>query len=566
MTGRRSNTTVNPNGFAQNPTIAPQTAPGSAASANNGLPNADPPPAVNPPGSTPATLKATVQLPEAIGDVVAGGAGKFLVFSIPRLHKLGVLDVEAGKVAHYISVDEERLLFAAGKDSVVVVQPRARSVTRYSIISGDKHNSVPLAVNTAITQIVMGAGSNGPLFVQSSKGIQFCNAQTLKPTDMAIPTQSRPFVQFGELQVRASTDGQTFAAWSPGVSPTGFHSWRVVGNELQGHYEHTTAGNIIPDATGRTFYAGNGLYSPNAELIKRVDGPAGQTYVLPAVQGEMYLVLTPITNTPGRYNAQPSKALVGICLPEDSRPAAVLAGIDVDMVDPFHRDSLPLEKRLYFLPNQKRLVAVPKGGMQFKLYEFDLDEALKQSDADYLLVNSTPPSSVAAGGTLQYEVQAKSKRGSVVFKLVSGPPAMKISDQGVLTWNAPVADAGRSHDVIVSISDASNREVFHSFHLDVLGPHGEPVKHKDAGNQAVASSPSPAIGAGPPPVASPGRLEPSPTVRTWSDEAGQFTIDATFIGAYQDQVTLRKNTGELVTVPLNKLSATDKEYVRQENP
>lgn len=92
-----------------------------------------------------------------------------------------------------------------------------------------------------------------------------------------------------------------------------------------------------------------------------------------------------------------------------------------------------------------------------------------------------------------------------------------------------------------------------------------------------ASDLSPATGAAanPPPASRP----PSPTVgaaptassnpfgsggaerRTWSDQSGRFSIDATYRGMNGGKVVLEKTDGSRIEVPLDKLSQADQEYV-----
>ena len=55
---------------------------------------------------------------------------------------------------------------------------------------------------------------------------------------------------------------------------------------------------------------------------------------------------------------------------------------------------------------------------------------------------------------------------------------------------------------------------------------------------------------------------PEESIRTWSDESGQFTIEATYVQQKQGYVQLRKQDGELLAVPISKLSQRDREYLK----
>lgn len=45
---------------------------------------------------------------------------------------------------------------------------------------------------------------------------------------------------------------------------------------------------------------------------------------------------------------------------------------------------------------------------------------------------------------------------------------MQLTPGGKLTWNVPKDCADKEFDVIVSVSDASGQEVFHSFKIGIV--------------------------------------------------------------------------------------------------
>ena len=54
-----------------------------------------------------------------------------------------------------------------------------------------------------------------------------------------------------------------------------------------------------------------------------------------------------------------------------------------------------------------------------------------------------------------------------------------------------------------------------------------------------------------------------PDMRMWKDAEGLFEIDASFVMARDGRVQLHKHDGSLVSVPLDRLSAADRAWVRQ---
>jgi hypothetical protein len=50
--------------------------------------------------------------------------------------------------------------------------------------------------------------------------------------------------------------------------------------------------------------------------------------------------------------------------------------------------------------------------------------------------------------------------------------------------------------------------------------------------------------------------------RTWTDSTGKFSVEARFAGYAMGVLKLQKKDGTTLKVPLERLSAADKEYVR----
>ena len=50
--------------------------------------------------------------------------------------------------------------------------------------------------------------------------------------------------------------------------------------------------------------------------------------------------------------------------------------------------------------------------------------------------------------------------------------------------------------------------------------------------------------------------------RTWKDESGKFSVEASFYSVTGEQVKLLTSNGNRIEVPIGKLSEEDKEYIR----
>ncbi len=55
---------------------------------------------------------------------------------------------------------------------------------------------------------------------------------------------------------------------------------------------------------------------------------------------------------------------------------------------------------------------------------------------------------------------------------------------------------------------------------------------------------------------------PAAKARTWTDSTGKFKIDAQLVEFKDDQVTLRRTDGKTISLPLNRLSQQDQQFVK----
>lgn len=91
---------------------------------------------------------------------------------------------------------------------------------------------------------------------------------------------------------------------------------------------------------------------------------------------------------------------------------------------------------------------------------------MEKSGVDYLVIASSPPPAAKKGTLDAYRLAVKSKKGGVTSRLESGPPGMKLSPKGVLTWRVPPDFAEDQADVFITVRDAGGREVFQKFRID----------------------------------------------------------------------------------------------------
>jgi hypothetical protein len=564
------------------------SAPAVAAPEPPTEPAAPPPTTTVAPASPPVAAEPTepgqrqkyiIKLPGAIGDLCVGGGGRFLVVQMKSLRQVAIIDAKEKRIVKYLAIDDDNARIAAGATKLVVGLAGKNILSRYDLATGNREMSIAFG-GKAIDAMAMGANSEGPLLIGQSShydlAASFYDVRTLKPASIS-PDANRG-LRFG-ANVRVSSDGRLFGSWNTGVSPTGVHLVQINGNAATYFNDHTSAGMILPSPDGRVVYTGKGLYSPDAKPLNpsRSNNHDAYEVMIPAASGPLYMKLL----VPGFIRQdQNFESKLTLHMQGESLPLLTVGDIELpDMprdIHPAHVANLGLDRRFLMLPIADAVAMIPQTADKIVLQRFNLDEELAKSEIDYLFVASVPPASVAPGTTLSYQVAAKSKRGGLKFRLGSGPPGMTVSSTGLVTWKA-VRGADSEQVVIVSLSDASGQESFHTFKLLVESPASAAGNSSTGSTMARPQATStgtvgikPLMPAVPKATASATRPialpVAKPTSRTWTSRDGAFTLEATLILFADDKVTLLKADGKTIEVALDKLSKTDQNYVRSIAP
>jgi hypothetical protein len=71
---------------------------------------------------------------------------------------------------------------------------------------------------------------------------------------------------------------------------------------------------------------------------------------------------------------------------------------------------------------------------------------------------------------LAYTLEVQSTKGSVKFRLVTGPKGMAVSDAGRLTRDVPADCPDQRADVFLQVTDAGTQNVSQAFSLVIEGP------------------------------------------------------------------------------------------------
>jgi S1-C subfamily serine protease len=449
------------------PAPVPVVRPPVAAPPRIELPPVSLPPPIKPPPLPEGEVRVALAGP--VADVAVGGGGRYLVLRLAGKKKLAIFDVQQAKVVKELPLAEDVVHFAAGINRLVVLFPNAKLIQLWNLETFERERSALLPgtlTSDTIDQVCMGSASAGPLFVHlpKEKRTLALDLRSLETTEVRWLNWA-PNNAYGPAEMRASSDGRMLIGWGGG--------W--VGCDVavlkDGHYETVNAkiefwgvaGTFaLPSVDGRFLYT-------SWAILDRAFNPAKMpelknATVVPAAEPGYFLAL-PNTCNPGSPppNAQAQGEMV--VYTEDRKQLFFLRGLEElkAVID------LPWEKRVHYYPLAGLLVTLGVGKEYLAVRKLDLADQLEKSGADYLVILSRPPSA-KAGTAYSYNLDVRSKKGGVKVKLESGPPGLKVTPEGQVSWNVPATPDGIEADVIVTVSDASGQETFHTFKIQI-GDH-----------------------------------------------------------------------------------------------
>jgi Trypsin-like peptidase domain len=426
--------------------------------------------------------KTVRPLPASVTDVAVGGDGRYLILHLARLNKLAVFDVNAAKVLHWIPVTEEGVLFTAGLEKLLVALPKAAIVQRWDLASGEREATAPFPDKLEVRALALGRASNGPaLFYAKDEKDTWPNVKAenfglldvgrLKRAEL---NWSRPapneFVHLGQnVHLCASADGKVFGVWGRSGGH-GLAALTVDGNSVRPTFQFVPGTYLAPSDDGKVFASGRGLLKDDLKQYSFSKAEDGRC--VPADRGSYYLCFGPAPGirpfpVQNQGSAAPDHA-VEVRVLGDERPLTRLTDLDLPGDAVVSNGLLTFNKRVHFVPRAKLIVTLPAGEDRLVLHRFDPDQAIEQSDLDYLFVTSQAPPSVKRGEAFRYQLVVKSRRKDVRYKLEDGPKGMSVSDDGLVRWDVPQLYREAEAAVILSVRNGGNQECFHSFSLTIL--------------------------------------------------------------------------------------------------
>ena len=421
--------------------------------------------------ATKAADKAQIKLPGTVDLTCFGGGGRYVLMRIPSAKQVAVLDICEGKVTKYLPIPEDGALIAAGNEHLFVLAPTDNIIQRWNLETFEKERTAANPLEGKAVHLLIGHATDGPLFVVGPN--KLLDANTFKEIALGEEANLRGLrgMWAGDRQypnVNVSADGRVYAWHNPGTSPSGLSTMVFGPTGMKTHYEHTTVGAILPGPDGTLFTAG-GLFTPE---LKPIGEKSRYQYwfhaPIPAAHGKLYIAIAPddVTTLPGR-RAAPKVSLRMVSVNKPLLDLTGLAGFDVPAShNQTMAKGLQLQNRVFLVPGAKAIAILHGTADKITIHKLDVEAVLDKAGVDYLFVTSRSPAAVC-GQAYRYQPEVKSRKGGVKVKLDAGPDGMKVDADGIVTWAVPADFAEMSVSVIMTITDKSGQETFHTFTLPV---------------------------------------------------------------------------------------------------
>jgi hypothetical protein len=128
---------------------------------------------------------------------------------------------------------------------------------------------------------------------------------------------------------------------------------------------------------------------------------------------------------------------------------------------------MTIDKRFHFIPAANLLITVPASNDRLVLRRLSLDEGIAHSATPILAVTSASDLSARPGQQLRHQIQVRSSKGGTMFDLAHGPDGLSVSGDGSVRWQVPLNAERKEYEAIVTIGDASGKQIFHTIRIRV---------------------------------------------------------------------------------------------------
>ncbi len=300
--------------------------------------------------------------------------------------------------------------------------------------------------------------------------------ETVSPSGGAFKVESVGGIS--RIHIRASAGGTLYGIWNSNGWPSGFHTLSVRGKSLFAINEYGPFAHLVPGYDGQTVFTGarGRLDSEGKPVGQPGSSPPEQVAetTIPTCDPLYYLSLggLPAALPEARHPAPPPGGVTAsVHATGDGTKLLTVTGLTemagLDRHDLFSESDFTIDKRFHLVPAAQLLITIPASNDRLVLRRLDLDAALNRAGGDYLIAASLPCLVAAPGQKLEHQILVKSKKGGVTCTLANGPDGLGVTPEGKITWQVPKQLAHQEVKAVVSIGDASDRELFLTLKISI---------------------------------------------------------------------------------------------------
>ena len=320
-------------------------------------------PEKEPPGNA-----RTIKLPapvEANGGIAYGGAGRFVLLSMPTRKELAVFDATRGEVVKTLPTANAELVIAAGRNHFFVVNNEDGMLQRWSLTTFVREETVKLPAGGPFSYRVHRLELGRPSALVSEGGTVRADQAAVgrcgdAPRGAGFGKAGRCGAVFGTgVGRRANVHVGTEAAGRGAVVAT------VADGKVRWQKYPEVANPLLPDPSGRFFYASSGVYDNRFNRIRAATGA-----LAPAAQGNLYLDVDTIGGPPS-VKRVPVLNRASVFVEGQFEPFAT--------IDNLSKPSVTGTRVLHLVPRHGVLVTLSTAADELVLHPFDLDAALARS-------------------------------------------------------------------------------------------------------------------------------------------------------------------------------------------
>ncbi len=135
----------------------------------------------------------------------------------------------------------------------------------------------------------------------------------------------------------------------------------------------------------------------------------------------------------------------------------------------FHIGELPLQKRVWLLSSQNRLITIPVEADRLMLRTFEAEKRLVDRQPEVIQILNGPPQVADRGSLVDFQLQVVGgSTGPPEFQLLAGPKGASLTENGAVHWEVPLAFVPEVATFDIAISSGGATQPY-SFEMMIGG-------------------------------------------------------------------------------------------------